>query len=172
MAVAPLFNDTKDALLKRIRMSTASDTVMEAVDGIIQEVRLAFFSALDKTRALQIAGYSLVDNPESDEEILRVSAATAEANWVAYLIAGRFPMLMLDGTVTVRQDWNDEPLTRDATAITLYRKELKASVDSAIGEMKSPVADNSGSVKATAVGPEDPYLISENFIGLTNGRGI
>ena len=119
MAVAPLFNDTKDALLKRIRMSTASDTVMEAVDGIIQEVRLAFFSALDKTRALQIAGYSLVDNPETDEEILRVSAATAEANWVAYLIAGRFPMLMLDGTVTVRQDWNDEPLTRDATAITL-----------------------------------------------------
>lgn len=172
MAVAPLFNETKDALLKRIRMSTASETVLEAIDGIIQEVRLAFFSALTKERALEIAGYSLVDNPESDEEVLRVSAATAEANWVAYLIAGRFPMLMLDGTVTVRQDWNDEPLTRDATAVAIYRKELKASVDVAIGEMKSPVADNSGSVKASAIGAEEPYLISENFIGLTNGRGI
>jgi hypothetical protein len=171
MAVEPLFNADKDSLLKRIRMSTVSDTVAEAVDGIIQEVRLGFFAKLGKERSLQVAGYSLVDNPSSDEEILRVSAATAEGNWVAYLISGRFPMLLLDGTMAIRQDWNDEPLTRDATAIQMYRKELKAAVDAAIGELAEPVSENSGDVKVSLNGSEEPFLISENFVGLTSGYG-
>jgi len=171
MAVTPLFNASKDELLKRVRMDTASASVQVAIDGIIQEVRLGFFSKLTKERATQIAAYELVDNPTDDDQIIRVEAAVAEANWVAYLIAGRFPMYMLDGTVVARQNWNDEPLTRDSAAIATYRRELKAQVDSAIASMTDPVVENGGGVKCSLNGSPEPYLNSENFPGLSNGYG-
>jgi len=171
MAVTPLFNASKDDLLKRVRMDTASASVQVAIDGIIQEVRLGFFSKLTKERAIQIAAYDLVDNPVDDEQITRVEAAVAEANWVAYLIAGRFPMYLLDGTISARQNWNDEPLTRDGTAISAYRKELKAQVDNAIAGLSIPPDENGGDVKCSLNGSPEPYLNSENFPGLSTGYG-
>lgn len=171
MAVIPLFNASKDALLKRVRMDTASASVQVAIDGIIQEVRLGFFFKLTKERVIQVAAYDLVDNPTDDDQIIRVEAAVAEANWVAYLIAGRFPMYMLDGTIVARQNWNDEPLTRDSAAISSYRKELKAQVDGAIAKLAVPVDENGGDVKCSLNGSSEPYLNSENFPGLSTGYG-
>jgi hypothetical protein len=152
-------------------MSTASAVVLEAIDGIIQEVRTGFFFTITQERAVQIAAYELVDNPLNTEQILRVEAAIAEANWTAYLVAGRHAMYLLDGTVEARQNWNDEPLVRDATAINAYRRELKSQVDSTLARLADPVKENGGEAKCSLNGPDTPYLISENFPGLSGGYG-
>jgi len=67
MAVEPLYNATLETLLQRARIESANDTQTVAlVHQTVTEVRLGFFSKLTKDRAKDIATYSLVDNPDSD----------------------------------------------------------------------------------------------------------
>ena len=76
MAVESLFNASRTALLQRARISTADDVqTLALVDQSINEVRIGFYRRLGSPRVNQIVGYSLTDNPTSDEELIRSQAA-------------------------------------------------------------------------------------------------
>lgn len=167
MAVEPLFNADKDTLLKRVRIKTADDEqTLALIDQTITEVRLGFYRSITKDRATTIAGYSLTDNPTTDNEILRAGAANTEALWATWLLAQRLPHLFLDNRAAVADSWNEEQLTRDTQVQDQYLKNLKAQIDVGLGDLMEPMSDTSGPVKASSIAPDESCLPYDNFNGL------
>ena len=112
MAVEPLYTTTKDDFLKKIRLATAtSEQTLAVVDVAISQVRVGFFSALTSDRALEIAAFADSDNPTTDEEVLKSTAAVAEVLWVTATLIELLPNIFMEGEVEARQNWNEEPLS-------------------------------------------------------------
>lgn len=168
MAVEPLYNASKDALLNRARIKTADDTqTLAMIDQAISEVRMGFFRSITSTRALAIAAYSLVDNPSSDEEILKATAANTEANWVVWLLAQRLPYLFMDNRSSVGDAFNEEQLTRDSAALKQFLDGLKTEIDKGLGDMAVPVSTDTGSSKAASItNTGDAFKPFDSFRGL------
>jgi hypothetical protein len=152
MAVEPLFNKDLETLLKRARIETADDEqTMELIYQAVSEVRIGIYRAVTSARATTIAGYSLVDNPTSDEEILRASGANTEANWLTWILAQRLPFLFMDNRSSVQDAFNDEQLTRDSAGIQEFLDELKAQIDLGLGDLMEPPSEDSGPTKASSI---------------------
>lgn len=167
MAVEPLYNATLDALLKRARIDTADDEqTLALVHQTVTEVRLGFYSSLTKDRAKEIATYSLVDNPDSDNEILKAQAAVTETLWLTLLLAQRLPVLFLDNKGSTGDAFNDEPLTRDATGLEDFIDELKTQVEEGLADLMVPPEENAGATKVSLLAPDTPDLIYNRFPGL------
>jgi len=167
MPVAPLYNTDMASLLERVRMSSADDTdTLALIDQTVSEVRLGFFRSLGKSRAVTIVGYALVDNPLSDNEVLKAGAANTEALWVTWLLAQRLPHLFMDNSASTGDAFNDEQLTRDASGLHAFLKALKVEIDQGLGDLMSPVSETAGSPKSSAIKNETTNLVYDNFVGL------
>ena len=125
-----------------------------------------FFRFLGKDRALAITGYSLVDNPTSDNDILRAGAANTEALWVTWLLAQRLPHLFMDNRASVADNWNDEQLTRDLFRIKRILDALKKEIDQGLGDLMEPVSEMAGSPKSTSIKNTETDLVYDRFVGL------
>lgn len=166
MAVEPLYNADLETLLTIVRIEPADDAnTIAAVAQAVSDVRLGLFSRLTKTRALEVAGYPLADNPTTDEEILRKQGASAEALWLMILLVQRLPVLFMDNNA-VNDVFNDEPLTRDANSkmyelIGSWKKQL----ENLLQDLVSPEDLGDSSVKASLNGPATPYILADNMFG-------
>ncbi len=171
MAVNPLYTATKDGFLTKIRLKTAqSEQTLAVVDVAISRVRLGFFKALTSERAIEIAGFADSDNPTTDDEVLKSTAAVAEALWVTAMLIELLPHVFMEGNADAQQVWNEEPLTRDAKELSAYRQSLMGQVTDLLGALEEPVNDNSGPVKASTSGRPVPFLIFNNSPGLLGYR--
>lgn len=158
MAVEPLFNADLDSLLKRVRIETADDEqTLALVYQAISEVRIGFYRSITSARALTVAGYPLVENPTTDEEILRVTGANTEANWVTWLLAQRLPYLFMDNRASVQDSWNEEQLTRDSAGLSEFLDALKGEIDKGLGDLEEPPSEDSGPTKASSISNTDSY---------------
>jgi hypothetical protein len=156
MAVETLYNASRDVLLERVRMKTADDSqTIALIDQTITEVRIGFYRTLTTARATLIAGYTLVDNPMTEEEVLRSGAANTEALWVTWLLAQRLPHLFLDNKASTGDMWNEEQLTRD-TQDKKFLANLKTQIDIGLGDLMEPISGNSGPVKVSAIKNDTP----------------
>lgn len=169
--IDPLYN-TKAGLLNRIRMATVSDPqVLSVVNMAITEVRLAFYNALGSSRALEIAAYTASDTPTTTEQILKGIAQVAEALWVTALLVDQLPYMVLDNSSNVRDEFNDEPLTRDSRAIAKYKDNLMSRINKMLGKLENPENAYAGDFQVFSCGAVDadgesaPYLINDNFVG-------
>jgi hypothetical protein len=169
--VQPLYN-TKSDLLSKIRMATVADSqTLSVINMAITEVRLNFFSRLTATRALEIAAYTSSDIPTTTQDILKNIAKTIEVLWITALLVDQLPFMVLDNSSNVRDEFNDEPLTRDSRAIAKYKENLISRINKMLGKLENPENSNSGDFQAFTCGAVDsegnaaPYLISENFVG-------
>ena len=169
MAVESLFNASRTALLQRARISTADDVqTLALVDQSINEVRIGFYRRLGSTRVNQIVGYSLTDNPASDEELIKSQAAATEALWLTWLLAQRLPHLFMDNRASAGDAWSDEQLTRDTQVQKAYLNALKAQVDEGLASLEEPVPDALRANKCSSITndeAEDVYA-SGTFKGL------
>lgn len=166
MAVEPLYNADLDTLLKIVRIEPADDVnTLAAVDQAVRDVRLGLYSRLGKTRALEITGYALTDNPTTDDEISRSNAASAEALWLTILLVQRLPVLFMDNASSVGDIFNGEPLTRDAMGVHTFLDYLKAQLEDKLEEIADDESNLNKAVKSSLNGPSTTYLISETFIG-------
>jgi len=165
MAVEALFNASYDDLLKRARIESANDEQTVAlVNMSVSEVRIGFYKTLGATRVSEIIGYALVDNPSTEEQILRADAANIEALWLTYLLLPRLPTTFMAGGHTVNQEWNEEPLTRDAESSQEYLDKLKEQIDSGLSDLvEDPDDYQSQNVRASSIGAEEPYLLKDNY---------
>jgi len=167
VAVEPLFNADRETLLKRVRIETADDEqTLELIDQAMSEVRIGFYRAITSARAATIAGYTLVDNPTSDEEVLRATGANTEANWLTWILAQRLPYLFLDNRASTQDAWNEEQLTRDASGLEEFLDDLKAQIDIGLGDLMEPPSEDSGPVKAASLAPDEPFKPFTTFRGL------
>ena len=166
MAVEPLYN-TKAGLLLKIRMKDVpSDQTNAVIDLAISDVRVGFIRKLDSSRVFEIAALTPSDNPTTDDEILYSNASTAEALWVTAILYDLLPTMFLESNDEARQNWNDEPLSRDAIDLRKAKQALLSRVDQLIGALEVPVNDNAGAVKCFSTGRANPYILQDNFIGL------
>lgn len=167
MAVEPLYNADRDTLLKRVRIETADDEQTVAlINQTINEVRLGFYRKLTSARATTIAGYSLVENPTTDEQILRATGANTEALWVTWLLAQRLPYLFMDNRSSVGDAFNDEQLTRDSSGLADFLEALKAQIDEGLGAMAEPAIDDSGMIKAASITNDEAFDPFDSYRGL------
>lgn len=165
--VEPLYNADLATLLKRARISTADDEqTLALVHQTVTEVRMGFYSKIGKDRATTIASYTLSDNPTTDQEILKASAAATEANWLTWLLAQRLPHLFMDNKASTGDMWNEEQLTRDTQTSKEFLDRLKSHIDEALADLKEPVPDQKGPIKAASIAPDDPCMQYDNFAGL------
>lgn len=166
MAVEPLYNESLDKLLLIARIEPANDdNTLAAVEQAVRDVRLGFFSQLGRDRTLEIVTYPLVDNPTTDDELLRSSAASAEALWLTILLMQRLPVLFMDNSASAGDKFNDEPLTRDATGLQSSKDDLQSQLDNLLGELADESSNLDPSVKSALNGPDEPYLLSEHKLG-------
>ncbi len=165
MAVNPLYN-TKAALLLKIRLSDVpSDQTNAVIDMAISQVRIGIFSKLGSDRAIEIAAFTPSENPTTDNEILYSTASTAEGLWVTALLYDLLPTLFMESSNEAQQNWNDEPLSRDAKQLVKAKQALLSQVDKLMGDLEVPVNDDTGAVKVFSVGRPVTYILQDNFIG-------
>lgn len=169
MAVNPLYNSKAELLLK-IRLSDVpSDQTNAVIDMVISQVRLGIFGKLGSDRALEIAAFTPSENPTTKNEILYSTASTAEGLWTTALLYDLLPTVFMEGANEALQNWNDEPLSRDAKQLGKVKQTLLTQVDKLLATLEVPVNDNAGAVKVFSVGREDPYILQDNFIGDKGG---
>lgn len=167
MAVDPLYTAVKADFIAKLRLSDANkpDT-LAVIDTAISSVRVGIINRLTVDRAIEVQGFAISENPLTDEEILRSTAAIAEVNWVTAELIRLLPQMSLEGQATVKQLWNNEALTRDAGDLMHFRNSLMVSVDTMLGLVEEPVNDNAGATKVSGIGREDPFLIFNNTPGI------
>lgn len=168
MAIDTLFNRSYEELLKRARIETATEeqTVM-LVNMSVSEVRIGFYDALGTARVNEIKAFDLVDNPSTDEELLRAKASNIEALWLTYLLIPRLPNNFMAAGNLVNQQWNEEPLTRDSDNNKAYLDILKKQIDEGLADLvEDPEDYDTSAFRAASTGSEEePYIIGDNFPG-------
>lgn len=173
MAVNPLYTAVKSDFLDKIRLSTAkSDQTLAVIDVAISKVRVGFFSSITSDRALEIAGFTSSDNPTTENEILKSTAAVAEVLWVTASLIELLPNVFMEGETEARQNWNEEPLSRDSSALKTYKKNLEAQVQVMLGQLEEPENDNAGPVKVNSTGREQPFIIAAVHPGKLGISGV
>lgn len=166
--VEPLYNETLEKLLEIVRIQPATDdNTLAAIYQAVRDVRLGLFSRLGKLRALEIQGFALTDNPTTDDEVTRSSAASAEALWTYVLLIQRLPVLFMDNAASTGDAFNDEPLTRDASSAHTFINSLKKQLEEALQAIATEDSELNKSVKSTLNEPVTTYLLYQNHIGLT-----
>ena len=169
MAVAPLYNDLT-VLKQRIRMNDSSDTeTLTVIDQVIRDVRINFYSRLTAARALEIAALTTSDNPETDDEILRAAAETAEVYWVQYKLICILPVMTIETQFAIRNNFDDVPLTRDSEGLLHFRGCLWNSIERLLGQLAIPEVTNTGDFKSSSIGAAVPVILNQQFIGLPRG---
>lgn len=165
MAAETLFNEDYETLLKRVRIESAKDEqTQELVAMSVSEARIGFYKALTSARVNAILAMDLVDNPSTDDEILRKHAANIEVLWVTFLLMERLPNLFMSSGHLVNQVFNEEPLTRDADPAQKAIESLKQQVDDGLADLVEVPEDyQSKSFQAFSVGPDEDVLIADTF---------
>lgn len=166
MAIEPLYTDTKDNFLLKIRLKSAqSDQTNAVIDIAISEVRQKIFTRITMTRALEIAAFIPADNPTTVDENLIATASVAEALWVTALLMQRLPTVFMEGDDEARQSWNEEPLTRDVKGLDKFINNMFSQVDVLLGQLEIPTNEDTGPVKSFSTGREEPFSILGNSPG-------
>lgn len=117
MPVSPLFHTNMASLKSAVRLTGAgSDDALAIIDRIVQEVRYGFYNKLGDTRINEILGFSVEDNPTTSGPLTRLLAIQVETLWVKMRLFEELPTLFMDSSGDTEQIWNQEGLTREASA--------------------------------------------------------
>lgn len=169
--VEPIFL-TRAELLAAIRLSTAADAQTVAlIDSAIQDVRAELYTNLGIVRVTEILTYSVNENPTVANELIRLQARLCETQWNTLKLVKLLPVSFLENEHTVHETFNEEPLTRDSTALAEFCGRLEKSVQRLLNLIRSiPTGD--GSFMSSVIGKQDSdgdvdvYSVNKNFIGL------
>lgn len=115
MAVEPVFSGSYDILVEKLRLKDVSDTLKAVIENAIQDVRVRIYDAIGASRTAELLGTSLVDNPTTDSELLRLKAAIMEEKWVRAVLLSTLPTYYLGSNISERDAFNQDGLTRDKT---------------------------------------------------------
>lgn len=129
----PLFVTDLATMKMELRLSGIDSTadVDRQLKSAIQEVRVGFYSRLGLTRTNELAAIAYVENPTTEDPILRAIAYQTEVKWVWCALSARLPMLFMDGSAGDRQFINEEGTFREVDPGELQRERdnAKAQID-------------------------------------------
>lgn len=155
---SPLFNKDLDTLKKKLRLQSAvNEGTLSVLDDAILQVRLEMYRELGTVRVQEIQGTPLVDNPTTDDQRLRATAALCESLWVRCFVLRRLSVLVAESSNDAEAIWNQEGITREIDFSTVDREcdELMRQVYTLLGDLYSGDAEDFGGVQADCIGPDD-----------------
>lgn len=173
-SVDPLFQ-SRTNLLTTIRLNTMNDEqTIALVNQAMTDVRVEFYEELGAARVTEILGFTDATNPTSENEIIRARAKITECYWVTYKLVPLLPMLFMETSHNVNENFNEEPLTRDSDEVKEFMDHLWKMVQKGLGAIASPAevvdSDTAAAVTGAAVNNTNPYIVSEQFVGLYWGE--
>ena len=110
MAVSPLFLLDMDALKGRLRLDGVDidDSAQNLLDGAARSVRAKFNARLGVTRVGELVALTSVENPLTEDEILRSIAEEVEAKWIWVELTRNLPIKFFDNSGDDLEQYNVE----------------------------------------------------------------
>jgi hypothetical protein len=131
VATAPLFVADLATLKPKLRLSGVPTT--SDADDIINEailtVRQKFYRELGTSRITVLKAIAFVENPTTDNQILRAVANNTEVLWVRCELMCKLPMMFMDGNAEQNQIFQDEALFRETTANELEQARIRCELE-------------------------------------------
>lgn len=110
MAISPLFVSDADTLKAALRLSSVEDedAAQPIFERGMQYARSAIYRRLGTTVANQWAAVAYVENPTTEQGILRTAATLLEVELVFVYLLENLPNFFMDDSGGIRQAWNEE----------------------------------------------------------------
>lgn len=110
MAVTPLFFASTTALKAELRLtdSDAAGDVQKIIERAIQQVRTNIYVRLGVTRVNLLVALPVVENPVTNDGLLRQAGSNLEALWTRVLLMDTLPAIHLDASGGAQESYNDE----------------------------------------------------------------
>jgi hypothetical protein len=153
----PLF-DTLDTVKTKQRLIglDPGHTVLEQLDLVVDDARGEFYTRLGLTRLNTLTALAGAEPPVTDNDHLRLLAATTEEKVIRLGLLSQLTILAKEGAGgRLHQEWNDVSAFRDmnAEAIDAETKRLQAEIDRAFGFLSGELTPGaSPRIKAAAIG--------------------
>lgn len=168
MSIAPLFVRNLTTLRARLSLSGATQTdTVQAINSAMIEVRARMYARFGADRVDSIVAIDpAVENPsqlvpppeiapQTPDQRLRSIAEEAEVLWIKWILLNELPVLFMDSSFKQDQVWNEEGLTRRATAqISDMLDRVKSRLEDLLGFIESDGSEFGGKVRATVIGPD------------------
>lgn len=146
VTAVPLFVPSRALLVNALRLKGVPEVenAQDVIDEAISLVRTNIFQRLGSDRINAIRKISYTRTPSSDQDYLRLLAATTETKWVRVELMRVMPMQFVDGSAA-DQTWQNEAAFRSATfaAVASEAKRIRTEIDQALEIL-------SGSMEITA----------------------
>lgn len=121
----PLFVQDLATLKAALRLTgvpaEATDT-LAILDESILRTRLAFYRRLGQQRVGVLVAMTEVDNPTSEDEVLRSLASTTETKMVYAELLRKLPNQFMDASGDANRRWNEEAPFRERGATDAQRE--------------------------------------------------
>lgn len=161
MAVAPVFVADLDTLKAALRLSGIPDG--QDTDAILQaairETRVDFYRRLLHTRIAEIKAWSVVDDPDTEQEYLRLLAIDTEIKMVKLKLSYTLPMLFMDGSANAAMHWNQDPTFEIVSSRKLdkLRYQLTNEIENNMELLSgSESAGNETTIEVSVIEPDPP----------------
>ncbi len=141
----PLFLEDVAAMMKELRLSgvPSGEDANSIVATALLEVRTGFYRRLGIERVGQLVDMDEeLDDPTTEEELLRSLARTTEIKWTFVVLMDRMPMLFMDDSGGAWQQFNEQGTFRklginERTEMrTRLLQEIKANLDILAGDQE------------------------------------
>ena len=172
MAVTPYFVADMDTMKSNLRLTNVVDT--EDANTImvrgVEQARGDIFTRLGVSLAVQWAGVSYVENPTTEQAVLRMLANTLEVDLVLCHLVVSLPNFFMDDSGGTQEAYNDEAAFRKRSSEE--RREMCAKLNTEIDEiialLKGDKAlGNAARINVTTIEPdEDPPTMGESTMWL------
>lgn len=131
MATSPLFVANVATLKAKLRLSgvPTDGSADVLIDEALLVVRAGFYRDLGRSRVQSIQALSFTENPETDNEVLRAAANSAEIKWVRAELMRTMPMQFVDGNADAQQLYHDFGAFREATQRQLDEERVRLMDD-------------------------------------------
>lgn len=116
MANNPVFVADLATLKARLRLSgvpvAATDT-LGIIDDAVLRARMRFYRRLGASRVADLVAIAYVEDPTTDDGILRALANSVEVNIVRFELMQTLPTTFMDASGDANKKWNEEALFRE-----------------------------------------------------------
>lgn len=159
MAVAPLFVSSMTELKKRLRLTgvPAGVDANSIIDDATLNARVLFNRMLGVTRVAALVAFSSVDNPATENEVMRATANLCEVRMVQRELARTLRMFFADGSGVAEQAWNQEGFLRDMAGVgaDAFLARLDQQIANDLDYLAGATAGDEVTIQATAFEPDD-----------------
>lgn len=155
MTITPVFADSLARLKQSLRLSGVVDGDGEIIiEDAVSSARTQLYNYLGLSQVNTLLTTALIDNPTTPEQINRSLAARIETKMVRRELLRTMPSLFMNGISVSRKAWNEEGLTRDASALDIEAETQRLSEEINSGlALLAGASPPASTINVSVIGP-------------------